>query len=91
MEVVDLQIVFNVLITLLGSVAGWFLRTLWSATETLRTDLNTLNEKIRDGMTELERQIPNVYVRRDDFKEAVGRLEAFLERIEAKLDRKVDK
>lgn len=91
MEQIDWQSAFNLLITLLGSVAGWFLRTLWAAAESLRKDLNVLNDKIRDGMSELERQIPNVYVRRDDFREAVGRIEITLERIEQKLDRKVDR
>lgn len=91
MSAVDWQVFFNIAATLVGALGGWILKTLWSATETLRADLNKLNERIGAGMAELERQIPNVYVRRDDFREAVGRIEAILGRIEDKLDTKVSR
>jgi hypothetical protein len=91
MTPIDGQVFFNVAAALIGALGGWILKTLWTATENLRVDLNKLNEKISAGMAELERQIPNVYVRRDDFREAIVRMEAFLERIEQKLDRKADR
>lgn len=80
MSGVDFQVLFNIAVALLGTLGGWVIRTIWGASERLRRDLS-----------ELERQLPGSYVRRDDFKEFGGRIEALLEKIDQKLDRKMDK
>jgi hypothetical protein len=76
----DLQVVFNGVIGLIGSVAGWFLKTLWDAVKELKDD-------IRD----IEREMNDNYVRKDDYKDTVNRIEILCNRILDKLDGKVDK
>lgn len=76
----DFQVVFNGIIGLIGSVAGWFLKTLWDAVKELKED-------IRD----IEREMSDNYVRKDDFKDTVNRIEILCNRILDKLDNKVDK
>jgi hypothetical protein len=62
------------------AVVGWLARELWGAVKDLRRDLSTLREEIAKG-----------YVPKDDFRDAIRDLRDLLERIDSKLDRKVDK
>jgi hypothetical protein len=62
------------------AVVGWLARDLWGAVKDLRRDLSTLREEIAKG-----------YVPKDDFRDAIRDLRDLLERIDSKLDRKVDK
>lgn len=62
------------------AVMGWFARELWGAVKELRTDLSKLREELARN-----------YVSKDDFKDAMREIRDVLERIENKLDRKMDK
>ena len=57
------QYVINWLFTAVGATTGWILKVLWDAVQDLKKDLGNL-----------ERNIPQVYVRRDDFREATREL-----------------
>ena len=73
----------DVLLGLFGAamtMIGWFVRIMWEAQQKLREDLN-----------EIERQLPETYVRRDDFRDLISDIHSTLVRIEAKLDGKADK
>lgn len=61
-------------------VLGWFARELWSAVKDLRVDMMTLKDYVAQN-----------YTRKDDFKEFRSEILGFLQRIENKLDTKVDK
>lgn len=61
-------------------VLGWFARELWSAVKDLRVDMMTLKDYVAQN-----------YTRKDDFKEFRSEILSFLQRIENKLDTKVDK
>lgn len=61
-------------------IGGWFLKTLWEAMRALRQDLH-----------DLERELPRNYVSKVDLQPILIRLEATLDRIETRLDTKVDK
>lgn len=76
----DWQSAFNIAAGVAGALAGWWLRILWEAQRDLRIDLAKLQKELSDG-----------YVRREDFKDHSTALFAKLDRIEDKLDRKVDK
>jgi hypothetical protein len=76
----DLQHVLNFAIGAVLAALGWFARQLWDAVAALRDDIR-----------QLERQLPVHYVRKDDFVEAVARIEKMLGKIFDKLDEKVDK
>jgi hypothetical protein len=76
----DLQHVLNFAIGAVLAALGWFARQLWDAVAALRDDIRAL-----------ERDLPVSYVRKDDFAEAVARIEKMLGKIFDKLDAKVDK
>jgi hypothetical protein len=78
--VVDFQTLLNVVVGTALAVTGWFARRMWDAMDGLRDDVARLRE-----------ELPKTYISRDDFKDAVGDLRALLERIDSKLDRKLDK
>lgn len=70
----------NFLGATLAAVFGWIGRTLWGAVQSLKKDLN-----------ELQRHIPSNYVTKQDFQRYEDKVLAYLERIESKLDSKMDK
>lgn len=72
----DWQSAFNLAIGIVGLLGGWILKTLWEAIQDLRKDLQS---------------IPETYVRRDSFTEFRRELFVRLDRIEGKIDRKVDR
>ena len=57
------QYVINWLFTAVGATTGWILKVLWDAVQDLKKDV-----------AGIERNIPQVYVRRDDFREATREL-----------------
>lgn len=76
----DFQTLINVGAGSALAVAGWFARRMWDAMDGLRADVAKLRE-----------ELPKTYISRDDFKDAIVDLRALLERIDSKLDRKMDK
>ena len=76
----EIQTLFNVVGGVLLTVIGWIARTLWDAVAELRRDLR-----------EIENEMPKNYVRREDFIEALRRIETMVSRIFDKLDSKEDK
>lgn len=76
----DLQNVLNFATGAVLAVFGWFARQLWDAVAALRDDIRAI-----------ERDLPVHYVRKDDFVDAMRRVEDMLGKIFDKLDGKVDK
>lgn len=74
------QDAFNLLAGASGFVLAWLLKTLWSAVDHLRRDISNL-----------ERQLAETYVRRDDHNQTLERIERKLDRLFEKLDQKQDK
>lgn len=54
------QSVVNWIFTGAGAAVGWVLKVVWDAVKDLRTD-----------MKQIERDLPEIYVRKDDFKAAM--------------------
>jgi len=48
---------------IISGAGGWFLKTLWNAVEALR-----------EGLSDLEKSIPNVYARRDDVRDMLAQV-----------------
>ena len=67
-------------VALVSAVLGYAIRELWSATQKLRQDLS-----------DLQGQLPLLYVQKDDYKEDIGRIMDQLDRIYKKLEKKVDR
>ena len=74
------QQLFNLIITVCGVLAGWMLKIIWDA-------IQDLKDEIRD----LGREVHADFVRREDFSDAVKRIEVMCGKIFDKLDNKVDK
>lgn len=72
------QTIVNWVFTVAGAAIGWVLKVLWDAVTDLKRDLR-----------QIERDLPGVYVRRDDFRDAVRELKddmrAGFEKVEASL------
>lgn len=54
------QQIINWLFTGFGASIGWILKVIWDAIRDLKTDLRVI-----------EKDLPEVYVRKDDFREAI--------------------
>lgn len=79
----DWQALFNILLGLAGFILGGLSKVLWDTVTDLRTDMRTLSESVH--------RMPEVYVRRDDLKDQLGRIIDMLTRLDGKLDGKADK
>jgi hypothetical protein len=85
------QYVINWLFAAVGALTGWLIKVLWDAVSELKRDLGNL-----------ERNLPGVYVRRDDFRDVTrelkddmrtgfAKIEATLNVLFKRLDSKEDK
>ena len=72
----DYQILFNIAIMIAGFFGGWTLNNITKAIERLDKDV---------------RQMPQQYVAKDDYRQALERIESMVGKIFDKLDGKVDK
>lgn len=69
------QSIVNWLFTAAGAAFGWVLKVLWDAMQDLKKDVRLL-----------ERELPGIYVRKDDFKEAMRDLKVDMRQGFDKLD-----
>jgi hypothetical protein len=72
----DGQILFNIIVGLAGVFGGWILNNISRSIERLDKDV---------------RQMPLTYVTRADYRADIEEIKAMLNRINDKLDEKVDK
>lgn len=76
----DFQNWFEALVAVLGLIGGWFLRTLWQDTKALTAKVQSI-----------ELLVAGQYIKKDQFEKLVEGLYHKLDKIEDKLDKKVDK
>lgn len=76
----DSQDIFNAAITLSGAFGGWILKTIWDAIRDLKTEVKELNREVNQD-----------FVRREDFKDSISDIKEMLNKIFDKLDNKADK
>ena len=55
------QTLFNLAVALAGALGGWWMKAMWDSMKEMQRD-----------MREIERELPENYVRKDDFKDVVG-------------------
>jgi len=72
----DSQMMFNVGISLIGFFGGWTLNRIYQAIDKLDKDV---------------REMPRVYVSKDDYKNDLSDIKSMLNKIFDKLDTKADK
>ena len=83
----DYQTLFNVAVALAGFLGGWVLNNIKSSIYALHTADHALSEKVQS----IEILVAGTYVKRDDLEKLSAALFAKLDRIEIKIDGKVDK
>ena len=81
------QTIFNVAISVSGFLGGWWLKVLWDAVK----DLQLADKILVDKVNTIEILIAGTYMSKIDFDKIVAAIFAKLDKIEDKLDRKVDK
>lgn len=81
------QVLFNIVVSLCATLGGWMLKSLQSSLEHLQTIDSELATKIQS----IEVLVAGNYVKRDDLERSIAAIFIKLDRIETKLDGKVDK
>jgi len=84
---VDFQELFNIAVALVSTLAGFILKAVWDGIKDLQTSDKELTEKVHS----IERIVVGDYVRKDDLERMNQAVLNKLDRIETKLDKKVDK
>jgi len=72
----DYQTAFNLAVAIAAAFGGWTLRSITNSLENLQRD---------------HKEMMNQFVRRDDYRDALERIEQILNRIWDRLDEKADK
>ena len=83
----DYQVLFNIAGGVAAFFGGWWLKVIH---ETVR-DLQETDKRLADKVAAIEVLVAGAYVRKDEFTQSVNALFAKLDRIEDKLDKKMDK
>lgn len=78
--IMDLQALLNIILGGALSVCGWFLRQMWDAVKSLKEDIQ-----------KIEIDLPTHYVRKDDMEARFDRIEALLDKLFEKIDKKADR
>lgn len=81
------QSFINTMLALWGATMGWVLKVIWDAVK----DLQEADEEVIKKVNELQVVMAGDYVKRDELRSEFKALFAKLDRIENKLDQKVDK
>jgi hypothetical protein len=77
---IDWQTFLNLCAGAVVTVIGWFARELWKAVQDLK-----------DSIHDIEVELPSRYVRKDEFSDALRDIKEMLNKINDKLDDKMDK
>jgi hypothetical protein len=81
------QSVVNWLLAGFGTLIGFLLNVVWTSVKDLQSADRALVEKVNS----VENLVAGAYIRKDEFLQSIAALFTKLDKIEDKLDRKVDK
>lgn len=81
------QSMFNIAVGIAGALGGWWMKAMWDALK----DLKSADEKLAQQVSDLKVLVAGQYVSRESFDKLSSAIFAKLDRIEDKLDKKVDK
>jgi len=81
------QVVVNWLLAGFGALIGFLLNAVWQAVK----DLQTADKELTAKVAEIEVLVAGAYVKKDDLEKLSNAIFTKLDRIEDKLDGKVDK
>lgn len=81
------QMLFNIALSTISAVGGWWLKTMW---ESLR-ELRTADQELSNKVGAIEVLVAGQYIKRDEFDRLSNALFKKLDRIEDKISLKADK
>jgi hypothetical protein len=85
------QEVFNIVLGVAGVLGGWWMRVMWESIK----ELQAADKMLVDKLSSVEVLVAGTYIKRHEFDAAITSLSTALfnklDRIEDKLDQKVDK
>lgn len=81
------QNLFNISVGIAGALGGWWMKAMWDALKDLKDADNRMAQQVSD----LKVLVAGQYVSRESFDKLSAAIFAKLDRIEDKLDKKVDK
>ncbi len=70
----------NIMGAIIILMMGWWLRVIWES-------INKVSKNLKD----LERKLPDTYLRRDDYRDDITDIKEMLSKIFDRLDQKADK
>ena len=70
------QSVFNIAVALSGALGGWILKVIWDAIKELKEEVSDVDKHLNEN-----------FVRRDDFKDAIGEIKQDMREGFDKVDR----
>ena len=89
----DYQVIFNIGITVIGTLAGWLFKVAYDHIKDLQEELNDLDDKhdddhrlMTDKLNDLALSLPEKYVNKSDFDNLVKVVHHRFDRLEEKLD-----
>jgi hypothetical protein len=83
----DMQVFFNIVVGVAGAMGGWILNTIWGEIKCMQEADTVLADKV----ARIEILVAGQYCKREDMDRLSTAIFAKLDRIEDKLDAKVDK
>lgn len=81
------QDVYNILLGVASALGGWWLKVIWEALK----DLQIADTQLANKVGQIEVLVAGQYVKREEMERLATAIFAKLDRIESKLDSKVDK
>lgn len=81
------QQLFNIVIGVAGALGGWWMKAMWEGLKELQKTDHELTQQVNN----LQVLVAGQYMRREEFDKLSQAIFAKLDRIEDKLDKKVDK
>lgn len=83
----DYQILFNIVVGILGMVGGWWLNAIWVSLK----DLQEADKELAEKVASIEVLVAGRYVTRDEFNSTLGQVFTKLDRIIDAVNQKADK
>ena len=81
------QQLFNIAMGFISTLCGWVLKALWDSLKELKEE----DKHLADKVATIEVLVVGSYVKRDDLEKLASAMFDKLDRIENKLDKKVDR
>lgn len=83
----DYQALFNIVIGILGVIAGWLLNAMWAGLK----DLQVADTKLAEKVAAIEVLVAGQYITREEFTVAMNSVFSKLDKIQDSINKKADR